>query len=164
MATPWGSDGDGAYDFDVEPGDRLSPLRELVYHCRLWQGPQSLIPSSFWDWSKICHLEVWGPKLVDFLDGIRGQIKCLETLKVENSCCETSQNFTHVTQVLNDFVSEIHGLASLELMNRALITFPLSVFIRQGSTLRKLCYHRPRGPWSLWQLDSAPLFSIEERR
>jgi hypothetical protein len=136
------------HDFGALPGDKLPPLRELVYESRLTgfqSGTRPFIPTSCWDWSRIRCLELRGQNMIRFVKKITGQIKSLETLKVENFC---SVGYAHeyATQVLNEFISEIGGLVNLELIN-ANVILPVSTFTRLGSTLNKLCYHKPVYPW-----------------
>jgi hypothetical protein len=136
------------HDFGALPGDKLPPLRELVYESRftnLRSGTRSFIPSSCWDWSRIRHLELRGQNMIIFVKGITGQVKYLETLKIENFC-GIGYDYEYATQALSDFISEIQGLVNLELINGN-VKLQVSTFTRLGATLNRLCYHKPVYPW-----------------
>jgi hypothetical protein len=141
----WSSDWPGPQDFGVEPGDRLVPLRELVYESRPLYGRDGLIPKSFWDFTRLRHLEIRGIDTINFVKSIPGQITCLETLKIENFCC--AEEWEVGAEVLNDFMSEIHGLVNLELINpifnRSIHRF-LSILTQQSETLERLTFRKPR--------------------
>jgi hypothetical protein len=151
------------HDFGVLPGDKFPPLRGLVYESRFTgfqSGTRPFISTSYWDWSRIRHLELRGQNMIRFVKEITGQIEYLETLKVENFC---NVHYAHeyATQVLNDFISEIGGLVNVELIN-ANVVLPVSTFTRLGSTLNRHCYHKPVYPWVRPCLIYPPPFSQEE--
>jgi hypothetical protein len=136
------------HDFGALPGDRLPPLRELVYESHFTSfipGTKPFIPKSCWDWSRIRHLELRGQNMILFVKEIAGQIKYLETLKVENFC-HIGYAHEYATQVLVDFISELRGLVNLQLINPS-VKLPISTITGLGTTLQRLCYHKPRYPW-----------------
>jgi hypothetical protein len=151
------------HDFGALPGDKLPPLRELVYESRftgLRPCTRPFIPTGCWDWSRIRRLELRGQNMIRFVKEITGRINYLETLKVENFC-NVYYAHEYATQVLNDFISQIGGLVNLELIN-ANVVLPVSTFTRLGSTLNRLCYHKPVYPWVRPCLTYPPPFSQEE--
>jgi hypothetical protein len=80
----WQSDHRGAFDLCAEPGDQLPPLRELVFESRWEIGFQPFVPNTFWNWSRIRHLELCGLDMAYPIVTITGQIKYLQTLIIES--------------------------------------------------------------------------------
>lgn len=81
----WHCDGLGAYDLCVEDSERLDSLTELVYESRLPDETENqLIPMSFFNWSKIRHLELRGPSLSRYVKYFQTQDVRFETLLLEN--------------------------------------------------------------------------------
>jgi hypothetical protein len=98
--------------------------------------------------------------MIIFVKGITGQVRYLETLKVENFC-GIGYAYEYATQVLNDFISEIRGLVNLELINGN-VKLQVSTFTQLGATLNRLCYHKPVYPWVRPMGRYAILLSPEE--
>jgi hypothetical protein len=146
-------------NFHIAPTDKLAPLRELILDSRLSNHPQ-IIPSTFWDWSRIQHLELRGPNMFHVVNEIQGQIHQLETLIIEGFC-SVRVNFSQVTQLMIDFLSHIHGIVTLKLINPSAI-LPISSLTQYGATLKTLCYHTPRDPWAQWSMRSALPFTPSE--
>jgi hypothetical protein len=146
-------------NFHIAPTDKLAPLRELILESRHSNPPQ-IIPSTFWDWSRIQHLELRGPNMFHVVNEIQGQIHQLETLIIEGFC-SVRVNFSQVTQLMIDFLSHIHGIVTLKLVNPSAI-LPISSLTQYGATLKTLCYHTPRDPWAQWSMRSALPFTPSE--
>ncbi|KAH6673339.1 hypothetical protein B0J14DRAFT_638384 [Halenospora varia] len=134
-------------DFGVEARDKLPPVRELIYESRWnggggqWVGQRGFIPCSFFNWTRIQHLELRGVMMWRFMRSIQGQISHLETLKVENFCWY--EDCIEASQVLNEFLSDIQGLVTLELINPTDFIWK-HVLMQQGKSLEHFSYFPPR--------------------
>lgn len=155
----WQSNRFGSHDFGVKPADRLPPLRRLVYESRLMQSPLPLIPSTIWNWNRIQHLEIRGRDMVKFVASIRGQVKHLLTLKVENFMHPTfglrcDEEDHRILSVLDYFILDVNGLVDLEVVHPT-IKLPLSTFAHLGTSLQRLDCRGLRHPypWSPYRAD-----------
>jgi hypothetical protein len=146
-------------NFHIAPTDKLAPLRELILESRISNPPQ-IIPSTFWDWSRIQHLELRGPNMLHIINEIQGQIHHLDTLIIEGFYFVRT-NFSQATQLMTDFLSHIHGIVTLKLVQPD-ATLPISSLSQYGATLKTLCYHTPKDPWAQPSMRSALAFTPSE--
>lgn len=100
----------------VEAGESLNPLTTLVYEARLPAMTENItIPASFFNWSKIRHLELRGHRMDSFIRSLKDKITSLDTLILQFFC--TGVDFWEGVQLLDDLISRICGLKSLTLVN-----------------------------------------------
>jgi hypothetical protein len=132
------------FDLGVEPGDKLAPLRELVYemHMRGFYIEVPLIPNSFWDWTRLRHLELRGSQMIQFVNAIQGQIPSLEVLKLEHMDWTGTWAYMQANNILNDLVSGIQGLIQFELVDAAFQLLPSTISLQ--SKLKSLSYYTSR--------------------
>lgn len=133
------------FDLCVESGDKLPPLKELAIDSKIFTptSPTTVsIPSTFWNWSQIRHLELRGQNMLFFLESIRGQILHLDTLIIEHFFYEAGYD-GDADRVLEDFIISIHGLKNLKLINPTK-QISISTFAHHGSTLERLTVLHPR--------------------
>jgi hypothetical protein len=162
-------DGLGVYNLCVQPGETLSSLKELVYEARAPYGRFDLqsfsIPASFFDWSKLRHLELRGLPMFHFIRSLDHQILNLQTLKLEFCSLPSHQmpNEEKIT-ILEKFLSNIRGLETLVLHNDT-PHVPISAIATHQDTLKHLSIRYPNlragsywstyaaGPWTAQELD-----------
>jgi hypothetical protein len=162
-------DGLGVYNLCVQPGETLSSLKELVYEARTLYGRLDLqsfsIPASFFNWSKIRHLELRGLPMFHLIRSLDDQILNLQTLKLE-FCSMPSHQMPNVEKltILHKFLSNVRGLETLVLHNDT-PHVPISALAIHGDTLKHLSIRYPNfrapsdrstyaaGPWTAQELD-----------
>jgi hypothetical protein len=130
----WLADGHGTYDLCVQPGERLSPLRELVFETRKpLEDDRSIIPSSFFDFTQMRRLELRGFNMDRFLFPIASQLLRLQSLTILyfNKPLEERGN------VLETFVSSIRGVQTLRIVISVRLP-PISTFFVFARTLNTL--------------------------
>lgn len=133
--------------FDVKPGDTLAPLIELRYECDTHCPQEFMFPGSFFNFTKIRHIELYGPTMHCFVESIKTPITTLETLIIENFC--RAEWHMEATRVLNNFLCNIHGLVTLKLVNSTVHqpkTTLLSIIAQQGESLKTLASYVPKRP------------------
>jgi hypothetical protein len=132
------------FDLYVEPGDKLPPLKELVIDSRITHDKStiSMIPKTFWNWSKIRHLELRGQGMIRFSESIRGEITYLKTLVIEHFCSILSYG-REPNRAIEDFIVSIRCLQNLKLTNHTR-QIPISTFASHGETLERLAILHPR--------------------
>lgn len=132
------------FNLYVRPDERLPPLKELAIDSRITRdnNTMSLIPTSFWNWSQILHLELRGQGMSRFLNSVQGHISYLENLVVKHFCSILAYNGGW-NRVLEDFVVSIHSLQSLKLTNNTRL-IPISTLALHGNTLQSLTVLHPR--------------------
>lgn len=133
-------DGLGSYDLCVEPGERLESLNKLVYESRI-PFTKPLIPTSFFNWDKICHLELRGHRMISFLRTLSPHNLQLHTLIVEFFCM--GESYDTGLEVLDDIITRTRGLKVLTLVNPTL-QLPVSTISLHGNTLEELTIRHPR--------------------
>ncbi len=83
----WSCDNLGLYGLCVEPGEKLAALTELVYEARVpYVFEDCIIQVSFFNWSRIGHLELRGHRTYHFVESLIGQTLRLETLIIDFFC------------------------------------------------------------------------------
>jgi hypothetical protein len=142
-------------------------LKELVYEARVPHGrldSESFnIPASFFNWSKLRHLELRGLRMFRLIKSLGDQILTLQTLKLE-FCCPPSHDMSNQEKltVLETFLSNVRGLETLVLHSDT-PHLPISVFATHANTLKNLSIRYPNfragsytyasGPWTAQELD-----------
>jgi hypothetical protein len=115
----WSNDALGAFDLCAEPGDQLLSLQELIYESRVviddLDSVPKTIPVSFFNWALIRHLTLRGQMMISLVMVLPAQHMNLITLTIEYFCL--GEEFHHGSDVLEKFVSRVHGLQSLTLVN-----------------------------------------------
>lgn len=157
---PWRSDGLGIFDFCIEPGERLSSLKELVYESRFCPGDACTIPASFFNWMKIRTLTLRGLRMITLVAALESQHLQLTNLTLEY-CCE-GQDFEHGGQVVNGLISRLRGLETLSLVNpvERVPTWTIAV---HGGTLRELSIRSPRHPYDPYSTNQWPhLYTVSD--
>jgi hypothetical protein len=130
----WLADGHGTYDLCVQPGERLSPLTELVFETRKpLEDDRSIIPSSFFDFTQMHRLELRGFNMDRFLLPLASQLLRLQSLTILyfNKPLEERGN------VLEKFVSSIRGVRTLRIIISVRLP-PISTFFVFAGTLNTL--------------------------
>lgn len=138
-------DAPAGMDFSIKTRDAIVSPREFVYETNKHGLP--LIPTSSWDWSRLHHLEVRGPKMLNFLKSIEGRVNCLQVLILKAIECLDSDDWSPRQEAtnlaMNEFLSSVHGLTILDVIN---CEFKLQLYnaFSQGETLKHLSYYTPR--------------------
>jgi hypothetical protein len=131
----WLADGLGFYDLCVQPGERLSPLVELVYEGRMPpQEERSVIPASFFDFTQIRHLELRGPIMDMFLMTLKDKSLNVRTLTIEysSSCYGGFPS-------LEKFICQVRGVENLRIVSTAVAgRLSISTLFGLGDTLKIL--------------------------
>ncbi|CZR67343.1 uncharacterized protein PAC_17242 [Phialocephala subalpina] len=130
----WGHDDLGVYDLCIEDGEQLENLKELVYECRCYDF-KKIVPISFFNWSKIRHLELRGHVLRYYVDYLRTQDVYFQTLVLE--FIATCGYRVDGDKIVDDFITQLHGLERLELAN-PYDQLPVSTIALHGNTLKSL--------------------------
>ncbi|KUJ21391.1 uncharacterized protein LY89DRAFT_432668 [Mollisia scopiformis] len=132
----WDYDGLGVYDLCIEKGEQLESLKELVYEARQppW-SPKQLIPTSFFNWSKIHHLQLRGHALHYYVKYLHTQDVYFQTLSIEFI---VSPGYRHDgNKFLDNFIVKLRGLEKLELAT-PLDQMPVDKVALHGDTLTSL--------------------------
>ncbi|KAE8443787.1 hypothetical protein EG329_001381 [Mollisiaceae sp. DMI_Dod_QoI] len=155
----WRNDDLGQYDLCVEEGERLESLTELVYESRSFYATK-LIPVSFFNWSKIRHLELRGHILRHYVHFLQTQEVYFHTLVLESIA--SSAYLQAGNKFLDEFLNHLHGLKRLALVT-PLDQIPIDTIALHGDTLRSLSIRfirRSVDPYSI--LVNIPPYEVQQ--
>jgi hypothetical protein len=122
--------------FSSEPGERLESLKELVYEARQPQlSERQLIPISFFNWSRIRHLQLRGHVMSLYIKSMGTKDVQFETLVLENVISEKQARLGDKS--LEHFIAELNGIQQLKIATPP-DQLPLEWLKPHGETLKTI--------------------------
>lgn len=133
-------------NWNIRDGERLPPVRKLVLRGIDWHlSPLSAV--TFWDWSRISHLELYVVPIVRFLRTVKPEhLPNLRTFMTDSWCSRSSPSTHERTQLLCNFAKGIQSLERLAMRCEAednKVPQYIEAVTEHASTLRSLHIRTP---------------------
>ncbi|KAL6713103.1 hypothetical protein ACLMJK_009224 [Lecanora helva] len=142
---------------DVPQNVRMPAIQELLLEHYCWDHSAKFV-ASFWDFSKLTHLELRDVCVVKFLKTVSLEhLRHLRTLVLDPRC--QSVEHVEVSNLVSTLLHKIDALENLKLRCRLLQALP--AITKHANTLRSLEFRSSHGPSSDAELKVLPIMDVE---